>query len=97
MKNKTKIDSSRRKFIKTAVYVTPAVLTLNAVPAHATYGSKRGGRDFYHFGGSKYRGGSHYDGGSKYSGDDHHYYGGSKYNGGSKYSGSNHYSGYYKR
>ena len=32
-------DSSRRKFIKTAGYVAPAILTLKAVPSFAASGS----------------------------------------------------------
>lgn len=36
-------DASRRKFLKTAGYVTPAVLTLAAIPSFASAGSARGG------------------------------------------------------
>ena len=35
-------NSSKRKFIKAAVYVAPAILTLKAVPSFASSGSKRG-------------------------------------------------------
>lgn len=37
-------DASKRKFIKTAAYVAPAILTLKAVPAYASSGSVRRGR-----------------------------------------------------
>lgn len=36
-------NESRRKFIKKAAYVAPVVLTLNATPAIATYGSNQKG------------------------------------------------------
>lgn len=35
----SKLDESKRKFIKAAVYVAPVVLTLKAVPSHAGTGS----------------------------------------------------------
>ena len=34
-------DSSKRKFIKKLVYIPPVILTLGAVPSHATTGSPR--------------------------------------------------------
>lgn len=37
----TSANSSRRSFVKRALYVTPAVLTLRANPAFAAYGSGR--------------------------------------------------------
>jgi hypothetical protein len=36
------IDQTRRSLIKTATYVAPAILTLNAVPAFARQGSVKG-------------------------------------------------------
>jgi hypothetical protein len=36
------IDQTRRTLIKTATYVAPAILTLNAVPAFAKQGSAKG-------------------------------------------------------
>jgi|GEM_PF-2483665 len=39
-KHDTGSQSSRRDFLKKAAYVAPAVLTLNAMPAFATHGSK---------------------------------------------------------
>ena len=37
-------DPSRRSFVKKAVYVTPAIVTLEAMPTLASYGSgNRGG------------------------------------------------------
>jgi len=33
-------DQSRRDFVKKAAYVTPAILTLQAAPAYAKYGSE---------------------------------------------------------
>ena len=33
---------SRRSFVKKAAYVAPAVLTLKAIPAFASYGSPKG-------------------------------------------------------
>jgi hypothetical protein len=35
-------NSSKRKFIKTAVYVAPAILTLKAIPSFASSGSGHG-------------------------------------------------------
>jgi hypothetical protein len=32
-------DESRRSFVKKAAYVTPAIITLEAMPAFASYGS----------------------------------------------------------
>ena len=34
---------SRRGFVKKAAYVAPAILTLQAAPAYAKYGSEKGG------------------------------------------------------
>jgi hypothetical protein len=34
-------NSSKRKFIKTAAYVAPAILTLKAIPSFASSGSER--------------------------------------------------------
>ena len=36
---------SRRGFVKKAAYVTPAILTLQAAPAYAKYGSEKPGGD----------------------------------------------------
>lgn len=36
------LSSSKRKFLKTAAYVAPAILTLKAIPSFASSGSKRG-------------------------------------------------------
>lgn len=36
-------DKSKRKFIKTAAYVAPAILTLKAMPAYAGTGSGAAG------------------------------------------------------
>jgi len=36
---------SRRAFVKKAVYVPPSILTLQAAPAYAKYGSEKPGRD----------------------------------------------------
>ena len=38
-----KLDAreTRRSFVKKATYVTPAILTLNAIPAFASVGSER--------------------------------------------------------
>ena len=33
------LDTSKRKFLKTAAYVAPVVMTLTAVPSYATAGS----------------------------------------------------------
>lgn len=38
----TQLDSSRRKFIKAATYVAPAILTLKVAPTFASGGSGRG-------------------------------------------------------
>jgi len=38
----TELNSSKRKFLKTAVYVAPAILTLKAIPSFASSGSGRG-------------------------------------------------------
>jgi hypothetical protein len=38
----TELNSSKRKFLKTAAYVAPAILTLTAIPSFASSGSKRG-------------------------------------------------------
>jgi hypothetical protein len=38
----SKHDVSKRKFIKTAAYVAPAILTLKATPSFASAGSGRG-------------------------------------------------------
>ena len=35
----TEHNSSKRKFIKTALYVAPAILTLKAIPSFASSGS----------------------------------------------------------
>jgi hypothetical protein len=35
-----KIDKVRRRFVRKAVYVAPAVLTLSAMPFTASYGSQ---------------------------------------------------------
>lgn len=58
---KTLRDPSRRKFVKTAGYVAPAVLTLSAVPSFASAGSGRGsggsnGGSQNHNGGSRHHG-----------------------------------------
>jgi hypothetical protein len=47
-------DASRRKFLKTAGYVTPAVLTLAAIPSFASAGSARhgGGNNTWQGGGN---------------------------------------------
>lgn len=37
---KTTVNKSRRRFIQKAAYVTPAVLTLSAMPFTASYGSQ---------------------------------------------------------
>jgi len=34
-------EPSRRKFVRTAVYVAPAILTLTAIPSFASAGSAR--------------------------------------------------------
>lgn len=36
-------QQSRRKFVKQAAYVTPAILTLSALPQYAKAGSTKGG------------------------------------------------------
>lgn len=36
------LSSSKRKFLKTAAYVAPAILTLKAIPSFASSGSGRG-------------------------------------------------------
>ena len=36
----TEHNSSKRKFIKTALYVAPAILTLKAIPSFASSGSQ---------------------------------------------------------
>ena len=36
-------DQSRRDFVKKAAYVTPAILTLQAAPAYAKFGSEKSG------------------------------------------------------
>jgi len=41
----SKHNESRRAFMKKAAYVAPVVLTLNATPAIATYGSNQKGSD----------------------------------------------------
>jgi len=46
---KLEVNDSRRKFIKKLAYIPPVVMTLHAVPSHATYGSGR----------HSYEGGSH--------------------------------------
>jgi len=38
--NNGKIDKVRRRFVRKAVYVAPAVLTLSAMPFSASYGSQ---------------------------------------------------------
>ena len=38
----TELNSSKRKFLKTAAYVAPAILTLKAIPSFASSGSGRG-------------------------------------------------------
>lgn len=68
MSNNSKHDSSRRDFIKKLAYVPPAVMTLTAVPAHATTGSHRTDRFKKHSGGSNYEGGNNFTGGSNYRG-----------------------------
>jgi hypothetical protein len=35
----SKLDGSKRKFIKTAAYVAPAIITLKAIPSFASSGS----------------------------------------------------------
>lgn len=39
------VDASKRSFLKKLAYVPPVVMTLNAVPSYATYGS---GRDHHY-------------------------------------------------
>ena len=39
------LEPSRRKFIKKAAYVTPAVLTLSVLPAYAKAGSQKPARE----------------------------------------------------
>jgi hypothetical protein len=48
----------RRGFVKKAVYVSPAILTLQAAPAYAKYGSEKpgGGSDNWEDGPDKNRG-----------------------------------------
>jgi len=53
----SKHNESRRSFIKKAAYVAPVVLTLNATPVLATYGSNHRGSDgpgSHHVGGPGY-------------------------------------------
>jgi len=38
-------QESRRAFVKKAVYVPPSILTLQAAPAYAKYGSEKPGGD----------------------------------------------------
>jgi hypothetical protein len=38
----TELNSSKRKFLKAAAYVAPAILTLKAIPSFASSGSGRG-------------------------------------------------------
>ena len=67
-------DSSRRNFIKKLAYVPPVVMTLNAVPAHATTGSNRCDRNNEggnHSGGSNYEGGNNHSGGFNFRGGNH--------------------------
>lgn len=48
MDDKEKLNDeqeSRRAFVKKAVYVPPSILTLQAAPAYAKYGSEKPGRD----------------------------------------------------
>lgn len=42
-KNKTdgKHDPSKRRFVKTAAYVAPAIVTMSAIPSFASAGSGR--------------------------------------------------------
>jgi hypothetical protein len=40
--NMTEHNPSKREFIKTAVYVAPAILTLKAIPSFASSGSGNG-------------------------------------------------------
>ena len=40
--NNNNYDESKRKFIKAAAYVAPAILTLKAIPSFASTGSGRG-------------------------------------------------------
>jgi len=64
-------DSSRRNFIKKLAYVPPVVMTLNAVPAHATTGSNRCDRNNEggnHSGGSNYQGANNHGSGNNHSG-----------------------------
>ena len=51
-------DETRRDFVKRAAYVTPAILTLQAAPAYAKYGSEKpgGGNDRWEHGDDKNRG-----------------------------------------
>jgi len=51
-------DQSRRAFVKRAAYVTPAILTLQAAPAYAKYGSENpgGGNDKWEDGDDKNNG-----------------------------------------
>ena len=51
-------DQSRRDFVKKAAYVTPAILTLQAAPAYAKYGSEKpgGGNDKWEDGDDKNKG-----------------------------------------
>ena len=39
------MKNNRRDFLKKAVYVAPVILTMTAVPAFASSGSRRGGND----------------------------------------------------
>lgn len=38
----TELNSSKRKFLKTAAYAAPVILTLNAIPSFASSGSGHG-------------------------------------------------------
>ncbi len=40
----TELNSSKRKFLKTAAYVAPVILTLKAIPSFASSGSGRAGQ-----------------------------------------------------
>ena len=41
----TEEGQSRRGFVRKAAYVTPAILTLQAAPAYAKFGSEKSGGD----------------------------------------------------
>jgi len=50
-------NPSRRKFVKTAAYVAPAILTLKAASSFAAVGSVSQGPDFHLGQGGRERGG----------------------------------------